>query len=225
MDYVIGASHSDVGVPARPPVASFPAVVEDEVRERTLADRVFVPPGAAFHVASAVSALGALWAASSPSGLDLTGDPFAWPALACVALWAIRLLVCAPRRAVTSAFLVLPVLAGVVGAAAYLDVPRETRWLQAQSGFEKAVRALPQGKTWDQAAADRAVPGRIGSYPLAGVSRDAAGAVQFHLTGSVLNGSAAAFTYLVDGPSDAVRAANPGASFAHLHGHWYVITH
>jgi succinyl-CoA synthetase alpha subunit len=70
---------------------------------------------------------------------------------------------------------------------------------------------------------DAIVPGRIGSYFVDGVTRDAAGAAQFKLGALRGSGSGAAFTYLVDGPTEKVRQANPGASFSHLHGNWFIV--
>ncbi|MBA3745466.1 hypothetical protein [Sporichthya sp.] len=196
--------------------------MEDEAPQPSLADRLFGAPGWAFHVACGVGALSFLWAASSPAGLDLTGNPFTWLGIACVLSWVIRFVAAASRRTLTSAFLALPLMAGVLAAGVYLEVPQETRWLQAEGGFESALRALPTAQDWEQGAADEIVPGRIGSYRLHGVTRDAAGAAQFHL-GGTLDGGNAAFTYLVDGPTAEVRDANPGANFEHLHGNWYVL--
>lgn len=219
VDYAI-----DDRAPARPPVASF-AVVEDDPRELSRAERLTGAPGRIFHVACVLGVLGVMWAASSPAGLSLA-DPFAWPGIACVAVWAIRAGIAASRRALTAVFLTVPLMAGVVGAAQYLDIPRETRWIQAQNGFENALRALPTAKQWDQKAADQVVPGRIGSYRIEAVTRDGSGAVQFQL-GNGLFGAASdsgsAFTYLVDGPTEKVRQANPGASFSHLHGNWFIV--
>jgi hypothetical protein len=216
VDYAIDASSSGVGAPARPPVASF-VVAEDEVPQPSRAARLFGAPGWVFHLACGVGTLGIVWAASSPAGLDLTGDPFAWLGVACAVVWALRLIAAVSLRTLTTAFLMGPLMAGALAGVVYLEVPQETRWVQAQSGFEKAVRELPTAKDWDQARADEVTPGRIGSYSLQGVSRDAAGAAQFHLADGV------AFTYLVDGPTTAVKDANPGAAFEHLRGHWYVL--
>lgn len=221
MDYVIDAAQSGVNAPARPPVASF-TIVEDEASPLSFADRLFSAPGWAFHVACGVGALSFIWAASSPAGLDLTGDPFAWAAIVCVITWAIRFAAAASRHMLTSAFLAVPLMAGALAAGVYLEAPQETRWMQAEGGFESTLRALPTAADWDQSAADEIVPGRIGSYSLHGVTRDAAGAAQFHL-GGTLDGGNASFTYLVDGPTAEVRDANPGANFEHLHGNWYVL--
>jgi hypothetical protein len=220
VDYVVDGDRSGVGAPARPPVASF-AVVENEAAEPSPADRLFGAPGWVFHLTCAAGALSTAWAASSPRGFDLSGDPFAWAGLLCVGIWALRLLAAASRRAVTVAFLAAPLMAGAVAGAVYLDLPQEMRWLQAESGFEKALRNLPAAKDWDQAAADAVTPGRIGSYSVSGASRDAAGAAQFHLDGP--RNSPAAFTYLVDGPTQEIRDANAGAAFEHLHGNWYLV--
>jgi hypothetical protein len=225
VDNVIDAERSGVGVPARPPVASF-VVVEEEAPEPTLVERLLGAPGWGFFGAGVAGALSMCWAASSPSGLDLTGDPFAWIGLVCVALFAAQFLAAVSRRTLTVVFLGTPLLAGLVAGAVYLELPQESRWMQAQGGFEKALRTLPTAKAWDQTVADEVVPGRIGSYWVDGVSRDAAGAAQFHL-GSGLFGlvdsAGSAFTYLVDGPTAEVRDANPGATFEHLHGNWYIV--
>jgi hypothetical protein len=213
--------------PARPPVASF-TVVEEPAPERSLADRLFGAPGWAFHAVFGVGALSTLWATSSPSGLDVTGDPFAWFGLACVLSWVLRFAVAASRRTLTSAFVGAPLIAAVVATGVYFEVPQETRWMQAEGGFETALRALPTAQKWDQAIADETVPGRIGSYWIEGVTRDAAGAAQFHLGSGlmgVIDSTGSAFTYLVDGPTAAVKDANPGMSFEHLHGNWYVLSH
>jgi len=219
VDYAI-----DDRAPARPPVASFP-VVEDEPRELSRAERLTGAPGRIFHIACVLGVVGVLWAASSPTGLSL-GAPAAWPGFACVAVWALRLGIGAWRRTMTAAFLTVPLLAGVVGVAQYLDIPQETRWMQAQNGFENALRTLPTAKQWDQKVADETVPGRIGSYRVGAVTRDGSGAAQFQLGDGpfgLTSDSGAAFTYLVDGPTEKVRQANPGASFSHLHGNWFIV--
>lgn len=222
MDYVIEETSSKVGAPARPPVASF-VVVEDVAPEPALTDRLLGVPGWRFHLACAAGALSTAWAASSPAGLDLTGDPFAWAGLLCVLMWAARLAVAASRRTVRAAFVAVPLMAGAVAGAAYLEIPQESRWLQAEGGFERALRNLPTVKAWDQAVADQVTPGRIGSYSVSGATRDSAGAAQFHLEGTFHGNGTAAFTYLVDGPTQQVRDANPGAAFEHLHGNWYIL--
>lgn len=207
-------------------MASF-TVVDDEAPELSLMDRLIAPPGLSFHITFGVGVLGALWAASSPSGYSVS-DPFGWVGLAVVAAWAIRMGFALSRNAFNTAFLIVPVALGVLAAGAYFEVPQETRWMQAEGGFEKALRSLPQAKEWDQAVADETVPGRIGSYWLDGVSRDSAGMVQFHLSNGLLGvGDAAgsAFTYLVDGPTEKVAEANPGATFDHVHGNWYIVRH
>lgn len=201
-------------------------MVEDVAPEPSLSDRLFGAPGWAFHAVFGVGALSMLWAASSPSGLDLTGDPFAWFGVACVLSWIVRFLIASSRRTVTTAFIGAPLIAAVVAAGVYFEVPQETRWLQAEDGFETALRALPTAKDWDQNVANETVPARIGSYWVDNVTRDAAGAAQFHLGSGlfgVIDSTGTAFTYLVDGPTQEVRDANPGATFEHLHGHWYVI--
>ncbi|HUR74137.1 MAG TPA: hypothetical protein VMZ00_07660 [Sporichthya sp.] len=198
----------------------------EEVPEPSLADRLLGAPGWIFHVACGLGALSMLWAASSPTGLELARDPFAWLGLACALIWAVRLCVSASRRAATMAFLLVPVLGGILGGAYYVEIPQESRWLQAQGGFETALRALPTAKAWDQAVADETVPPRIGSYWVSGVSRDSAGAAQFHLGNApagLASARGASFTYLVDGPTEQVREANPGSTFEHLHGNWYVV--
>ena len=222
MDYVIDSDRSGVGAPARPPVASF-VVPDEEAPEPTLGHRLLGAPGWAFHVACGLAALSMAWAASSPAGLDLTGDPFALAGLLGVALWAARLLAATSRRAVTAAFLAGPLMASFVAGVVYLEIPQESRWLQAEGGFEKALRNLPTAKSWDQGVADAVTPDRIGSYSVTGATRDAAGAAQFHLDGAFRGGEGSAFTYLVDGPTQAIRDANPGATFEHLHGNWYVV--
>lgn len=222
MDNVIESDRSGLGAPARPPVASF-VVGPEEVPEPTRADRLLGAPGGVFHLVCGLGALSTLWAASSPAGLDLAGDPFAWAGLLCAALWAARLLAAASRRAVSAAFLAAPLMAGLVAGAVYLEFPQETRWVQAETGFEKALRNLPTAKDWDQAVADEVTPGRIGTYQVTGATRDAAGAAQFHLGDQLDSGAGSAFTYLVDGPTQEVRAANPGAAFEHLHGNWYIV--
>jgi hypothetical protein len=222
VDNVIDGTSSKVGAPARPPVASF-VVVEDVAPEPTLADRLLGVPGWRFHLACGIGALSTAWAASSPAGLDLTGDRFAWAGLLCALMWAARLLVAASRRTVTAAFAAVPLMAGAVAGAAYLEIPQESRWLQAEGGFERALRNLPTVKAWDQTVADQVTPGRIGSYWVSGATRDSAGAAQFHLEGTFNGSGAAAFTYLVDGPTRQVRDANPGAGFEHLHGNWYIL--
>lgn len=198
-------------------------MVEEAAPEPALLDRLLTAPGWRFHLACAVGALSTAWAASSPAGLDLAGDPFAWAGIVCVVLWAARLAVAASRRAVTAAFVAVPLMAGAVAGAVHLEIPQESRWLQAEGGFERALRNLPTVKAWDQAVADQVTPGRIGSYWVSGASRDSAGAAQFHLEGTFNGSGAAAFTYLLDGPTQQVRDANPGASFEHLHGSWYIL--
>lgn len=203
-------------------MASF-VLVEDVAPEPALADRLLAAPGWKFHLACAAGALSTAWAASSPAGLDLTDDPFAWAGILCVVLWTARLAGAASRRAVTAAFVAVPLMAGAVAGAVHLEIPQESRWLQAEGGFESALRNLPTAKAWDQAVADQVTPGRIGSYSVAGATRDSAGAAQFHLEGTFNGRGAAAFTYLVDGPTQQVRDANSGASFEHLHGNWYIV--
>lgn len=222
MDNVVDSDRSGIGAPARPPVASF-VVEPDEAPEPTPADRLFGAPGGVFHLACALGALSTFWAASSPAGLDLTAGPFAWAGLLCLALWAARLAAAASRRAVSAAFLAAPLMAGVVAGAVYLELPQETRWVQAETGFEKALRNLPSARDWDQAVADEVTPGRIGTYWVTGATRDAAGAAQFHLDDRFDSGSGSAFTYLVDGPTEEIHDANPGAAFEHLHGNWYIV--
>jgi hypothetical protein len=224
MDYVDYAI--DDLAPARPPVASF-VEMPDAAPELSLANRLLAGPGWKFHVACGLGALGVVWAASAPAGLS-AGDPFAWLGFACIVLWAIRAGIAASRRTLTTVFLAAPLMAGVVGAAQYLEIPQETRWMQAQDGFEKALRTLPTAKQWDQKVADETTPGRIGSYWVDGVTRDGSGAVQFRLDSGpfgIAPAAGAVFTYLVDGPTDKVHAANPGATFDHLHGNWYVVNH
>ena len=198
-------------------------MVEEVAPEPALMDRWLAAPGWRFHLACAVGALSTAWAASSPAGLDLTGDPFAWAGILCVVLWAARLVGAAWRRSLTAAFVALPLMAGAVAGAVYLEIPQESRWLQAEGGFEQALRNLPTVKAWDQAVADQVTPGRIGSYRVSGATRDSAGAAQFRLEGSFNGSGTAAFTYLVDGPTQQVRDANPGASFEHLRGNWYIL--
>ena len=200
--------------------------MEDEAPEPSFADRLLGAPGWGFSAAFGAGALSMLWAASSPAGLDLAGDPFAWAGVAVVVLFLARLAAAASRRTLTGAFVAAPLMAGAVAGAVYLEIPQESRWMQAQGGFEKALRTLPTAKAWDQAAADQVVPSRIGSYWVDGVSRDAAGTAQFHLGSGLVglvDGAGAAFTYLVDGPTAEVRDANPGATFEHLHGNWYIL--
>lgn len=198
--------------------------MEDEVREPSLRDRLLAAPGWVLNVVFGLGTLSMAWAASSPTGLDLTGDPFAWLGLACALSFLLRFAVAASHRAVTTAFLGAPLMAGVLAAGVYLELPQQSRWMQAEGGFESALRALPSAKDWDQGAADGILPGRIGTYSLTGVTRDAAGAAQFHLDGTLLGADGAAFTYLVDGPTAEVHDANPGASFEHLSGKWYVVS-
>jgi hypothetical protein len=219
VEYVV-----DDRAPARPPVASF-TVAEPEPRDLTVGERLSTAPGWAFHVASGLGALGVVWAASAPAGLSAR-NPFAWLGIACLLAWAVRMGFAASRRALTTAFLGVPLIAAVLAAGVYLEIPQETRWMQAQGGFEKALRAMPTAKHWDQTVADEVTPGRIGAYWIESVSRDGAGMVQFHLGNGVLGvagDSGSAFTYLVEGPTEEVRAANPGATFSHLHGNWYVV--
>ena len=211
--------------PARPPVASF-VVVEEPAPARSLADRLIGAPTWTFYAVFGVGALCMTWAATAPSGIDLTGDPFAWFGIACALSFVVRFLVAASRRTLTTAFLGGPIIAAVLATGVYFDVPQETRWLQAEDGFETALRSLPTAKDWDPAVANETVPGRIGSYWVDTVTRDASGAAQFHLgsgLSGVIDSTGAAFTYLVDGPTQEVRDANPGASFEHLHGNWYVV--
>lgn len=211
----------DGRAPARPPVASFSAAGAEAPAPR-LTGRLLAAPGWAFQVASVVGALGVLWAASAPAsqvtGGDLRADKFAWLGLACAVAWAIRLVLALARGRVDWAYVVTPALALAVGAAIYPELPQETRWMQAEGSFERTLRALPTAKKWDQATADAAIPSRIGTYHLDSVLRDASGAAQFHLDGG------AAFTYLVDGVTPEVTAANPGFSFDHLHGNWFVVS-
>ncbi len=201
-------------------------MVEEEAPERTLMDRLIGAPGWTFHAVFGVGALSMFWAASSPAGLDLTGDPFAWFGIACVLSYLLRFFVASSRNTLTTAFVGAPLIAAVVATGVYFEVPPETRWMQAEGGFETALRALPTAKDWDPAAAEQIVPGRIGSYWVEGVTRDAAGAAQFHLTSGLfglIDSTGSAFTYLVDGPTQEVRDANPGAEFVHMHGNWYVL--
>ncbi|GAA0614047.1 hypothetical protein GCM10009547_14910 [Sporichthya brevicatena] len=224
MDHVIDATSSALSAPARPPVASF--VVEEDVdREPSLVERLLGAPGWTFHAICGVGALSMLWAASSPTGLDLTGDPFAWVGLACLVAFLARFVAAASRRTLTTAFLGVPLMVAAVAGLEYEELPQELRWMQAEGGFESTLRALPTAKKWDQTAADDMTPGRIGSYWVDGVTRDSAGAAQFHLASPFGGTVGAAFTYLVDGPTDEVRAANPGATFEHLKGNWYVVRH
>ena len=195
--------------------------MEEEAPEPTLRDRLLGAPRWRFHLACGAAALSMAWAASSPTGLDLVGDPFAWVGLLCAAIWAVRLASAASRRTVTAAFLAAPLMAGAVAGAIYLELPQEARWLQAEGSFERALRNLPTAAEWDQAAADQVTPGRIGSYSVSGATRDAAGAAQFHLNQD--SGKAGAFTYLVDGPTQEVRDAHPGQDFEHLRGNWYIV--
>ncbi len=225
MDNVIDADRSGVAAPARPPVASF-TVVEDAAPEPTLVDRLLGAPGWGFHTALGVGALSMFWAASSPAGLDLIGDPFAWIGIACVLSWVLRFALATSRRTLTTAFIGAPLIAAVVATGVYFDIPAETRWMQAEGGFESALRAIPTAKDWDATVANETVPGRIGSYRVENVTRDAAGAAQFHLGSAafgLIDSTGSAFTYLVDGPTTEVRDANPGATFEHLHGNWYIL--
>ncbi len=226
MDHVIDATSpalsSALSAPARPPVASF-VVEEDVEREPTLAERLLGAPGWTFSAICGVGALSVIWAASSPTGLDLTGDPFAWVGLACLVAFLARFVAAVSRRTLTTAFLGVPLMVAAVVGLEYEELPQELRWMQAEGGFESTLRALPTAKKWDQGVADDLTPGRIGSYWVDGVTRDSAGAAQFHLAGPFGGTTGAAFTYLVDGPTDEIRAANPGASFDHLKGNWYVV--
>lgn len=219
--FTVGVDHVlDGRAPARPPVASF--VVADAAAPTSgPVDRLLAAPGWISHAVCLLGALGVLWAASAPAspiaGGDLRADRFAWLGLACALIWAVRLVVAIARGRVDWAYLVAPLAGLVVAGAIYLEIPEQMRWMQAEGGFENTLRALPTAKNWDPVAAQAMIPSRIGSYRVDRVSRDAGGAAQFHLDGG------SAFTYLVDGVTTEVAAANPGFSFEQLHGNWYVL--
>lgn len=221
MDSVLDSVRGgDVGpadaVPARPPVASF-VVTDDQAPTPGLVSRLLAPPHWRFHLLCGLGAAGVIWAAASPMSATIPTGAFTWLAAVCVAVWALRLLVGSFRGTLTLGYAVVPALALALGGLIYLDTPQQARWFHAADEFEQTLRALPMTNLWDQAAADAMTPARIGTYPIDGVSRGSAGNVQFRLDGG------AAFTYLVEGVSAEIRDANPGASFEHVSGNWYVL--